>query len=371
MTHPTAAVLGRRLLNHGLAGPQPNDASDVVARMVAVQAQDFPAARWALGLRARSVTDDCVLDAYNRGAILRTHVLRPTWHFVTPSDLRWLLALTGPRVLAGMRSRHRQLELDDRTWLRARRAIEHALEREDSLSRAELKATLERAGVRVTPERVGHILMWAELNAVICSGAMRDGHLTYTAVDSRGPRGPALHREEALARLAARYYSSRGPASIADFAWWSGLSTSEAAAGTELAGAQKAAIAGTTRLYWAAGSLDGGGSGRRSPSAWLLPNYDEYLVAYRHRGEVLGERVPNRRDALTHTVIVNGVAVASWRRTLRGSSVVVTVTPRRPLEDGEVDLIRRASRKYAAFLRRSVLLEIQGRSTAAAFRRRP
>jgi Winged helix DNA-binding domain len=173
----------------------------------AVQAQDFAAAKWALGLRLQGVTDDDIEQAFIDGAILHTHVMRPTWHFVSPADIRWLLALTAPRVHAASASYNRKLELDDAVFRCTHAVLANALQGGKQLTRDELASALQQAGIATEGEqRVTHIMMRAELDGIICSGARRGQQFTYALLAERAPHARMLARDEALAELTRRYW---------------------------------------------------------------------------------------------------------------------------------------------------------------------
>lgn len=331
-----SSVAFQRLRRHHLAAPHLRDAAALVSHFGAIQAQDFRGAKWAIGLRTRTLTDEAVERAFNDGAILRTHVLRPTWHFVSPDDVRWLIALTGPRVIARMTYRHRQLELDAETVSRSRRAMTRALEK-GPLTRGEIAAVLEGARLAITAERLAHLIMHAELDGVICSGPLCGRQFTYALMEARAPRQPPLGRDEAIGRLAERYVASRGPASAADLAWWSGLSLREAKRAIEIAGNRPERAVRSPR-----------------PAAWLLPNFDEYLVAYTDRSAVHGIGAVDPRDTLAPTVILDGVAAGTWRTRLWKGSVTIDVSPRRRLSRDEWDRIDTAAGRYGRFIGRPV-----------------
>ena len=200
--------------------------------MGAVQAQDFAAAKWALALRMRSATDHSIEQAFNDGQIIRTHLLRPTWHFVAPEDIRWLLQLTGPRVNLKCGSAFRRFELDAAVFKRSHRALINALKGGKHLARAELRTVLDRAGVATGDGiRFQHILIRAELDGVICSGPRQGKQFTYALLEERVPPAKPLTRDEALVELTRRYFTSHGPANLQDFVWWSGLTTADARRG--------------------------------------------------------------------------------------------------------------------------------------------
>ncbi len=222
-----------RLLRQRIAGEGLERPADVVRWMGAVQAQDFAAAKWAVGLRTNACTDAGVEEAFARGEILRTHVMRPTWHFVAPEDIRWMQALTSAYVKAQMGYQFRRLELDPAVFKRSTAAMVKALRDGQQLTRAELAQVLARAGIQGDGLRLAHIIAHAELDAVLCSGGRRGRQFTYALVDERAPNARKLPRDEALATLTERYFASHGPATLRDYAWWSGLSAAAVKAGLE------------------------------------------------------------------------------------------------------------------------------------------
>lgn len=229
-------IATRRLHTQRLAGEPFASAVDAVAWLGAVQSQDYAGAKWALGQRTRGVTDADLDRLCDEGAILRTHVMRPTWHFVLPCDIRWLLGLTAPRVKARLAPYDRRLEIDAPLLKRSHAVIESALEGGSSLTRAELGAALERAGIPAAGQRLGHLVSYAELDAIVVSGPRRGRQVTYALLEERAPSARRLDRDEALAELTRRYFTGHGPAQVQDFAWWSGLTVADVRRGLELAG---------------------------------------------------------------------------------------------------------------------------------------
>ncbi len=216
--------------------------------MGAVQAQVYEHARWGLGLRlAGEPTAALIEREIAAGRILRTHVLRPTWHFVAANDLFWMQELTAPRVHLRMAPYNRHLELDARTLSRATGLMERALGDRGALTRSELGQVLRRSRIAITPVRMAHFVMHAELEGVICSGPRRDGQFTYALAAACVPRRRRLGRDESLGELATRYFQSHGPATIRDFVWWSGLTTPDAVRASEIARASSQTMDG--RIY--------------------------------------------------------------------------------------------------------------------------
>ncbi len=262
----------------------------MVAWFGAVQAQEYPAARWALGLRARGLTDRQVAHAFDAGEILRTHAMRPTWHFVARADIRWLQMLTGPRVQTLNAYYARKNELDAKTVARSREVIERTLAGGHQRTRTELAAALGKAGIRAEGQRLAYLMMSAELDQVICSGPRRGKQFTYALLEERAPKASLLPRDEALRELTRRYFTSHGPATLRDYVWWSGLTMADARRGVEIAGralvretfGELTCWSGASTPAFTLRSLGGGGTRKRS-SAHLLPIYDEYLIAYKDR----------------------------------------------------------------------------------------
>ncbi|MGH2604719.1 MAG: winged helix DNA-binding domain-containing protein, partial [Dehalococcoidia bacterium] len=313
-------IVRQRLRNQGMSEPIPGGPGDMVGWLGAVQAQDYAGAKWALGLRLEGAADHDIERAFDDGAILRTHLLRPTWHFVTPVDIRWMLALTAPRVHAANGSRYRQLELDSAVFERSNEALAKAFQGGQHLTRDELRGVLRRAGIETDrKQRMAYLMMRAELDGIVCSGPRRGKQFTYALLDERAPRAGALGREEALAELARRYFASRGPATVHDFAKWSGLILADARSGLEAVEAGLRHEVADGRTCWVPRSRRSKADG--SPTAHLLSIYDEYVSSYKDRSAMIDERHAARLsamgNALNYIVVVDGRIVGTWRRTLR------------------------------------------------------
>ena len=318
----------------------------MVRHLLAVQAQDFYGALWALGLRLPRATADTVEQAFTAGAILRTHLMRPTWHFVAPEDIRWLLALTAPRVHALNALYYRRAGIDSATRRRCRAVLARELGGQ-CRTREELRVALERAGVRARGAlRLPYILMQAELDGLICSGPRRGKQFTYALLEERVRPARPLPRDEALGELARRYFSTRGPATVQDCARWSGLTVADVRRG--LAAVQRSfehhEIRG--RTYWFA---PGGRPQRSATTAYLLPNYDEYVSSYRFHDVIL-DAVGNPRLAYPHLLVLNGRLVGTWNRTLGKTRVDIVTHTFAPLAARDRRAVARAARRYGAFV---------------------
>ena len=330
---------------------------DVVAWLGAVQAQEYHLAKWGLALRTRRASDASVERAFAAGRILRTHVMRATWHFVTPADIRWLLALTAPRVRAAVAFYDRQLGITPAVITRANRAIARALAGGAELTRGELKAVLAGAKVSVeATQRLAHVVMHAELDAVICSGARRDKQFTYALLDDRAPAGPLPSREEALAELVRRYFTSHGPAQLKDFAWWSGLTSADARMGLETSRRHLAEEEIGGKRYWLAAS--GLLPGQPLRAAYLLQPYDEFLIAFKDRSASLDGMLGKSgagRGPYAAPIVLDGRVVGGWRRSAAGGRVTITVDIPERLAAADARLVREAVQRYGDFLGQSVI----------------
>ena len=350
------AHLRRRLHNQRLARSEFRSPAEVVAWLGAVQAQDYPAAKWALGLRAPGLTDAAVENAFTDGRILRTHVLRPTWHFVTPADIRWMLALSAPRLHKASGPYNRALGLDEAILKRCRALIERALRDGRQLTRAEVGSSLRRGGVDVSGPALGQVMMNAELDGLVCSGARKDKQFTYALLEERAPRGRIVTRDEALGQLARRYFASHGPATLKDYVWWSGLVVGDARRGIDIAGRDLDRRVIDDRPYWSATSS--GTMARAAGGAHLLPNYDEYLVAYRDRDAVVAASRPGTKargsDVFAHSLVIDGVLAGSWTRTHAADAVTIDLVPYRRLTPADRGAVAAAAARYGRFMQQPV-----------------
>lgn len=350
-----ADIAHLRLRNQGLSEPRFNEPEDVVAQLGAVQAQDYAGAKWALGQRMPNATDAAIDRAFNEGKILRTHILRPTWHFVSPADIRWMLELTAPRVHAANAFMYRTLELDRAIRKQSYQVLEKALRGNQPLTRAELASVLETAGVHTEGLRLGYFMMSAELDGVICSGARKGRQFTYALLEERAPQSKALQHDEALAELTRRYFATRGPATLQDFTWWSGLTMADARRAMEIIKSEIGHEEMNGQSFWFVNSRSVGGFSEGPPKAHLLPNYDEYFIGFKDRsaiGELLRRsKIPaNSPSLLVHMVILNGQVSGGWKRNLKAKAVIVNLNLLTHLTKAEKRAVAEAANRYGKFL---------------------
>ena len=351
-------IVQQRLQNQRLIGTSFTQPQEVVQWLGAVQAQEYAGAAWGIAQRANGLSQAGIDQAFADGTILRTHAMRPTWHFVTPADIRWLLKLTSPRVHAVNASYYRKLELDDGVLARSATVLATTLQGGKHLTRSELATAFEHAGIMHTNDdrlRLSYLMMHAELEGLICSGAMRGKQHTYALLDERAPPARALERDEALAELVRRYFASHGPATVKDFAWWSGLSSSDTRVGLELSRSQLETAAVDGKTYWFAPSLSI--APPAAPIAHLLPAYDEYTIAYKDHSAILD---PHYREliiaAFGIVIVIDGRIVGAWKRALTKDSAVLSLSPFTSLAEDERQAVALSVERYGMFLGKPIIL---------------
>lgn len=346
-------IAHQRLHNQRISASPFRRPAEAVEWLGAVQAQDFAGAKWALGLRLHGATDDDVEQAFADGAILRTHLLRPTWHFVTPADIRWILALTAPRVHVANAPYYHKLELGQDVFQRSTIALEQALQGGKQLTRDELRGVLEAAGIHTAGElRMAYIMMRAELDGVVCSGARRGKQFTYALLDERAPQTKFLGRDEALAELARRFFLSRGPATVQDFAKWSGLTLNDARSGLEDVKTHLHSELVDGQTYWFPPSLEA--AHIQAPTAYLLSIYDEFISGYKGWNAIIdaghAPKLTALGNALTAIIVVDGQIVGTWKRTFRKGAVDIKTDIFTSLTEAENQAIALAAQRYGMFL---------------------
>lgn len=342
-------LAAQHITNHRLSAPQ-----DVVAWLGAVQAQDYAGSKWAVGVRLPhgTATDERIEQALSDGLIIRTHALRGTWQLIAPEDVRWILSLVAPRLIAGAAGRYRQLGLDAATLKKSNATIVKALRSRGPLTRAELAQALARAGISTAEQRLSHLLQRAELDGLACNGPRRGKQLTHALLEERVPRkARVLDRDEALAELANRYFQSRGPATVKDFVWWSGLTVSDARAGIEAARPALLSEELDGETHWFASDAP---EPEDAATAHLLPPFDEYLVAYSNRDAFFDPKHRKRINAgggmLNPCIVVDGRVVGVWRRAADRTTVTIELLAFDAITPSQHQRIEEAAQRYAGFL---------------------
>jgi hypothetical protein len=317
-----------RLVNQQVIASNYKTAKELVGWMGVMQAQDFNMAKLAVGIRTTGSTETAIEKAINDGDIIRTHVLRPTWHFVTPENIGWMLDLSSEKIKAVMRSSDKQLGITEEIYKKSNPLFEKVLEKAEYLTREELKEVLSSNNIDTSEFRVSHLLMRAELEKIICSGRIIDGKQTYSLYAKRISSEEKISREEALYRLAKRYFLSHGPATVADFMWWSGLTAGETKKGVEQVKDQFMSISidGNTYLF----SPDIVDVKIEKELFFLLPAFDEFIISYRDRSPSIASANMSRAiyiNGIFRPVIVfEGEVIGIWQRNQKKNKIEVNAT---------------------------------------------
>jgi hypothetical protein len=351
-------IAGLRMQNQYLWGPPLKGPESVVRWLVAMQAQEFAVAKWSVGQRATGVTNADMDRAFAEGAILRTHVLRPTWHFVLPADILWLLRLSASRIKAQLAYYDRKLELDKRLLTKSTALLGRAVEGRH-LTREELAGRLARAGIAASGQRLAHIVMHAELDAVLCSGPLKGKRHTYASFDERVPRARTLERDEALAELTRRYFTARGPATLKDYLRWSSLTSAEGRSGLEMVKSKLEHETIDGRTYWFAASSRP--KVRPSRAIDFVQGYDECIISYGESKDVLlgplaANGIPRLEIGFTHAILLDGRLIGHWRPVLERKSIRVDTYLYRPLGRADAKALDAAAERYGCFMGLSAAL---------------
>jgi hypothetical protein len=313
-----------RLQHQQIAHTAFKKAKDLVAWMGAMQSQDYNMAKWAIGIRLPNATQKTIEAAIHKGEIIRTHILRPTWHFVSAEDIHWMLALSAPKLKASLKARHNELELSEAVRKKSNTIIEKALTKNGHLTRVELVTALKNAKISVDNNRSSHLLFWAEMEGLICSGSLKENEPTYALLNQWVPNKKTFNKDEALASLTHKYFHSHSPATLADFVWWSGLNISEAKHGLEMIKNGLVTETIGNHTYWLP---NGFAIPKKQSSVYFLPAYDEYIISYKDRTAILP--FINHKKAISDNglfrpvIVINGKAAGIWKRTIKKDKVII------------------------------------------------
>ena len=344
-------IAALRLANQQLLNTRFTDPAELVAWMGAVQAQDFAMAKWALGMRLKKATDASVEQAIDAGGIIRTHIMRPTWHFVAKEDARWIMDLTAPHVYKLAGTMYRQLKLDNSVFKITNDLIGKLLADGGELTREEVIAEVNKAGIETDNLRATHIMFKAELDTIICNGARRGKKFTYALFDKKIPSAAPMKREEALAALAKRYFMSHGPATVQDFVWWSGLSVTDSKLAFEAVRAdfEMALVGGREYLFAAPAELP-----KVQAKAMLIPAFDEITIGYADRSAAMDDAIAQNRESgngiFKPVVMVKGKIAAVWRRTEKKDVVHIEIAPLSKMPAAAEKSLDAAGTAYAHFV---------------------
>jgi hypothetical protein len=327
----------------------------VVSWMGAMQAQDFNMAKWAIGIRIAAGTEHAVDAALSSGKIIRTHVLRPTWHFVAPADIHWMLELSRSRILAQVKTRHKQLGLTAALLNKAKTLLEKSLSNKNHLTRDEVITLLNKSKIPTNDSRASHILFAAELDGLICSGKSKNKKLTYALLNERVPSPKLISHDEALAKLAVKYFSSHGPATIADFSWWSGLSLTEAKKAAEMCRKEFTVEKIESSEYWYSPNI---ASAHYTQSPVLLPAFDEFIISYKDRSAVIPQNISKKiisnNGIFWPVILLDGKIAGLWSRVNGNKEILIKTEFFGKLPAKSASLLKEALETYSHFAGKKV-----------------
>lgn len=345
-------IANRRLGNQRIIGSKLVNPEQVVKELVAMQAQDYIQAVWAIGLRTPSATLEDIERAIADRKIVLTWALRGTIHFVPPEDVKWLVQLSASRVLRLGKKRLAQLEVDDKTLARCREIIYGALKGHQQVTRTDLLQLLEDDGITTTDQR-GYTILWnLTYEGLICFGPKNGKQQTFVLLDEWVPKARELSLEESIAELALRYFTAHGPATIQDFAWWAGIALTDARKGLEEVKSKLHSEQIDGSQYWM--SQDATVQISEDTGVQLLPGFDEYILGYKDRSAVLAPEyapliVPGNNGVFQPTLVAGGEVIGTWKRRIKKKGVEITVIPFEHLGEREETVIM-AAEQYAEFM---------------------
>lgn len=354
-------IAQQRLYNQQIAQPRLRTPAEVIAWLGAIQGQDYPGAKWSIAMRLPGSTEAEIEQAVAGRQIFRTWVMRGTLHLVAAADVRWMVALFGQRQIAQSQRRYRELELEEPTLKRSNDILVKALQGGRQLTRKQLLPILEQSGISNEGQRGIHMLQRASLEGLLVQGVVKGNNdATFMLMDEALPDAPTLPRDVALAELARRYFTSRGPATLQDFAWWTGLPMADVRAGFE---AIKDALIEDVIdgiSYWFAPGAPP--EPAESPTAYTPPGFDEYLLGYKDRSTVLDPQYatrvcPGGNGIFFPTMVVDGRMVGTWKRAFKKGQIIVTTAPFEPLPDPAMEAFVAAIQRFGEYHQMPVVVE--------------
>ncbi|GEP50681.1 hypothetical protein FNO01nite_13530 [Flavobacterium noncentrifugens] len=350
-------IATQRLVNQQITDSKFKYLEKLLSYLGAIQAQDFAMAKWAIGARIPGLAEADVDQALEKGTILRTHILRPTWHFVAAEDLRWMLDLTAPHVKRIVNSYNQKLELTDELLAKARKIIEKSLSGNNHLTRKEIMLILSENGIRTDEWRSTHIMFDAELSGLVCSGINKGKQFTYSLIDETIKKHASFSGDGALAELTFRYFNSRGPATIPDFCWWSGLTLTKARKGVELNSNKFNQFTKENQTYYFTGNFK---ESKPDDTIHFLPAFDEFLIAYKDRSASMDtshyKKVIAGYGIFKPLMIQNGFVKGAWQRTVKKDEVHIQLSFIDKVNKSEFQKFAAVAEDYGIFISKKVVI---------------
>ena len=339
-----------RLVSQQIATTKLTTAVEMVAWLGGVQAQEYTQTKWGIGVRLPHLKDIDIESNLTEGKILRTHLLRPTWHFVTAEDIRWMLKLTAPRVQSANAFMYRKLELQSKLFTRCNDLLIKLLEGNKQLTRTAINEEFKKQNILANGLRLSYIMMQAELDSIICSGAKQGNQFTYALLDERVPSFRAKHHDEALAELATRYFGSRGPATIKDFSTWSGLTMTDCRRGISMLSAALEKVRADNREFYCSSAVLS--CNEQFQGIGLLPVYDEFIMSYKDRialfiwRDAINPKPAFKNDS---TIVFQVQIIGTWKRTINKNSIDLHVDFFSPMQQGKNNALKKAIERFEEF----------------------
>ncbi len=345
-----------RLFNQQITQSKFTSAKEIVGWMGAMQAQDYAMSKWALGVRLPNSTDQIIENAIDNAEIIRTHVLRPTWHLVSSDAIHGLLELTAPRLKNASKSRLKELELTEEVLKKCYTIIEKALSDGNHLTRDELASLFGKAQIATNDNRLSHIMFLAEMEGIVCNGFTKESKQTYALLFERVVKTENFIKDEVLAKLARNYFSSHCPATLQDFTWWSGLSMTEARHALEMVKSEFISEVISSETYWLTNSFPT--FKNEAPKVHLLPAFDEFLISYKDRTASLlmenHKRTVSNNGIFYPIIVINGQVSGLWKRIIKKHSVVVEVKLFEPVSPMLDQMIKEKIDTFGLFLNKEI-----------------
>lgn len=328
-----------RLMNQQLTRSAFSEPGELISWMGCIQAEDYTSAKWAIGNRIPHMTDAGIERDFHEGRFFRAQVLRPAWHFVAPADIGWLLDLSGHRIKAFYKPLYGKLDISNSDLKRSKTIITKALTGGGKMTRAELLTLCLKAKMRTDEIRINFLIMDAELDGLIVSGGRLGSEFIYALREELAPAPLVMEKEAAIAELARRYFISRGPATLPDFVWWSGLELAEAKMGLEMnkAGLQYVVINGEAYWFFETPAV------KETDTVSLLPSFDEFSVGYK-----------DRIDEYKPSIIIDGQVAGTWKYREQRHKISIETQLYAPLGEKMTNAVLSAGESYARFLGKAI-----------------
>lgn len=345
-------LMRQRLDNHQFTNTSTQSAEDLVRWFGALQSQDLPMSLWAIGVRRPSLNQPAVISAINKGEIIRTHVLRPTWHLVAADDMHWMLQLTAQSIKNTLKSRHKQLEIDEPLLHQVYNLFSDSFKDLEFVSRQQLFDRLKSAGIALHDNRGAHFLLLAELDGLLCSGEVSKNETTYCLYEQRIKIKTKLSREEAIHRLTKLYFQSHGPATLEDFCWWSGLKKTEARQGLASWHGDLESIHLETATYYLFSKIQQ--APLKDRPILLIPAYDEIIISYADRSALLPTtiqpQVISANGFFRPVIMLNGLVVGLWKIVKQKQSIKLEINWLKTPTNKNIKIILEEISHYGQFL---------------------